>query len=236
MLALLKVPRCGILWPQGNDIVEKADLRQRVSEIARILLPLWPNEKPLIHSSSCFELLCAVILSAQCTDDQVNAVTPALFSAYPNPRAMALADVEDVERLIRSVGFFHTKARHLVLSARKIMTEYGGKVPSKMEELLSLPGVGRKTANLVISSCFGAPGIIVDTHVSRLVYRLGLHDNRDPAAIEKKIRENLQKSRFTAFSHALNRQGKYICRARNPACLSDPSSCPLEKLCPRRGL
>ncbi len=215
---------------------ETIDLQRRIAEIAEILLPLWPDERPLIHSSSCFELLCAVILSAQCTDDQVNAVTPSLFSAYPDAREMALAEAEDVERLIRSVGFYHTKARHLVLSARKIIAEHGGKVPSRMEELLSLPGVGRKTANLVISSCFGVPGIIVDTHVSRLVYRLGIHDNRDPEAIEIKIRENLEESRHTAFSHALNRQGKYICRARNPACLSDPSSCPLEKLCPRRGL
>jgi endonuclease-3 len=211
-------------------------LRQRIAEIAGILLPLWPDEKPLIHSSSCFELLCAVILSAQCTDEQVNAVTPALFEAYPDSRAMAGADVEDVERRIRSVGFYHTKARHLVLSAGKIMAEYGGEVPSSMEALLSLPGVGRKTANLVISSCFGVPGIIVDTHVSRLVYRLGLHENRDPEAIEKKIRENLEESLHTAFSHALNRQGKYLCRARNPACLENSSSCPLEKLCPRRGL
>jgi endonuclease-3 len=213
-----------------------SSLQQRISEVANILLPLWPDEKPLIHSSNCFELLCAVILSAQCTDEQVNAVTPALFASYPNPNAMALAEVEDVERLIRSVGFFHTKARHLVLGARKIMTEHGGKVPSSMEDLLCLPGVGRKTANLVISSCFGVPGIIVDTHASRLVYRLGLHENRDPEAIENKIRQNLDESLYTAFSHALNRQGKYLCRARNPVCIEDPSSCPLEKLCPRRGL
>ncbi len=215
---------------------EQTSLQQRFLEIAGILLPLWPDEKPLIHSSSCFELLCAVILSAQCTDDQVNAVTPSLFAAYPDPKSMAGAEVEDVEHLIHSVGFFHTKARHLVLSARKIMAEYGGKVPSRMEYLLCLPGVGRKTANLVISSCFGAPGIIVDTHVSRLIYRLGLHENRNPDAIEKKIRENLEESHYTAFSHALNRQGKYICKARNPACLETPSTCPLEKLCPRRGL
>ncbi|MDX9827608.1 MAG: endonuclease III [Spirochaetia bacterium] len=216
--------------------MEEPSLKRRIPEIARILLALWPNEKALIHSSNCFELLCAVILSAQCTDEQVNAVTPALFAAYPDPKAMALAEAEDVEGLIRSVGFFHTKARHLVLSARKIMLEFGGMVPSSMEALLSLPGVGRKTANLVLSSCFGVPGIIVDTHVSRLVYRLGLHDNRDPDTIEKKIRENLNEDMHTAFSHALNRHGKYVCKARNPSCIADPSSCPLEKLCPRRGL
>ena len=176
--------------------MEEPSLKRRIPEIARILLALWPNEKALIHSSNCFELLCAVILSAQCTDEQVNAVTPALFAAYPDPKAMALAEAEDVEGLIRSVGFFHTKARHLVLSARKIMLEFGGMVPSSMEALLSLPGVGRKTANLVLSSCFGVPGIIVDTHVSRLVYRLGLHDNWDPDTIEKKIREYLNKDKI----------------------------------------
>jgi len=210
--------------------------KTRIPEIARILLPLWPDERPLLSFSGCFELLCAVILSAQCTDEQVNAVTPTLFAAYPDPASMARAEPAEVELLVHSVGFFRTKARHLVMTAQKIVTEHGGKVPSTMEKLLELPGVGRKTANLVISTCFGVPGIIVDTHVSRLVYRLGLHNSRAPDAIEKKIRENLKESSHTAFSHALNRHGKYICKARNPLCLSDPTACPLEALCPRIGL
>jgi endonuclease III len=232
------------------------DKKDYLSRIREILVPLWPDAKPLLQYSSCFELLCSVILSAQCTDEQVNAVTPRLFKAYPDAPALAAAEPEDVEGYIRTVGFFHTKARHLVLTARMLKQNFGGKVPSGMEDLLSLPGVGRKTANLVASACFGVPGIIVDTHVMRVAFRLGIHGKKDPAEIEMTIRDNVEERYYTAFSHALNRHGKFVCKARAPACLvagheriashariaASPAgtiaypSCPLEAFCPKIGL
>ena len=214
----------------------EATLAERIALVKAILLPLWPEAKPLLSYSDCFELLCAVMLSAQTTDEQVNGVTPALFARYPDARTMAGAEVLEVEAIIHSVGFFHTKARHLVATAQILLREFGGKVPSDMEALMSLPGVGRKTANLVASACFGSPGIIVDTHVMRVVFRLGLYPKKDPTAIEYCLRANLEEEYHTAFSHALNRHGKYTCTARLPACLGKDSACPLEEICPKRGL
>lgn len=211
-------------------------LRENIARIREILVPLWPEAKPLLDYSSCFELLCAVVLSAQCTDAQVNAATPALFRRYPDAQAMAAAEIADVETLIHSVGFFRTKAKHLVLTARKLTLEHSGHVPRRMEEMLELPGVGRKTANLVLSACFGSPGIIVDTHVMRVACRLGLHESKNPGAIEAVIRANLGEEHHTAFSHALNRHGKYLCTARSPACLREAGLCPLEAVCPKTGL
>jgi endonuclease-3 len=217
---------------------DRSELKARTDEVYRILTPLWPDAKPLLDYRNCFELLCAVALSAQCTDEQVNRVTPALFARWPDAAALAGADTADVEKMIHSVGFFRTKARHLVESAKILVARFGGAVPKDMEELLSLPGVGRKTANLVLSACFGAPGIIVDTHVLRVCLRLGLHDREDPSAVEARIAELVPPRRRTRFSHALNRHGKNICTARKPACL--PGSilppCPLRELCPRVGL
>jgi endonuclease-3 len=215
---------------------ESVALREHIAAICEILVPLWPDAKPLLSYFSCFELLCAVMLSAQCTDEQVNAVTPGLFRKYPDAIAMASAEASDLEPLIHSVGFFRTKARHLAQTARILARDYGGAVPSGMEKLLALPGVGRKTANLVLSACFGAPGIIVDTHVMRAAFRLGLHPKKDPEAIERAIRSNLGEEFRTAFSHALNRHGKYVCTARSPACERGAGLCPLESFCPKRGL
>ncbi|PKL06188.1 MAG: endonuclease III [Spirochaetae bacterium HGW-Spirochaetae-9] len=211
-------------------------MAERIALVKEILLPLWPDAKPLLSSSNCFELLCAVMLSAQTTDEQVNGVTPALFARYPDVEAMAEADVRDVETLIHSVGFFHTKAKHLVATAQILQREFAGIVPWSMESLTSLPGVGRKTANLVASACFGSPGIIVDTHVMRVIFRLGLYPKKDPTAIENCLRATLAEECHTAFSHALNRHGKYLCTARTPTCLKKVDSCPLEGICPRKGV
>ncbi|HOX31785.1 MAG TPA: endonuclease III [Spirochaetales bacterium] len=212
-------------------------LAARAEEVYRILAPLWPDAQPLLHYRDCFELLCAVLLSAQCTDEQVNKATPDLFAAWPGPQALAAADPAEVEAAIHSLGFFRTKARHLIGSSRILVERFGGRVPDSMEELLSLPGVGRKTANLVLSSCFGQPGIIVDTHVLRVSLRLGFHDRPDPAAVESRIAELVPPERRTRFSHALNRHGKWVCSARKPACLgSELPPCPLAGLCPRIGL
>jgi len=215
---------------------EDKRLAALLREVGDILVPLWPDAVPLLHYRTCFELLCSVILSAQCTDEQVNAVTPILFKEYPTAREMSCAKVSDVEKIIHSVGFFHTKARNLVASAQKISQEYGGEPPASMEELLTLPGVGRKTANLVLSACYGVPGVIVDTHVMRVAYRLGISAKRDPALIEGLIRHSLAPEKFTAFSHAVNRHGKFVCTARNPACRRPDGRCPLEELCPKIGI
>jgi len=214
------------------------ELRARADEAFDILAPLWPDSRPLLRYGSCFELLCAVMLSAQCTDEQVNRVTPELFARWPNAHSLALADPAEVEAIVHSVGFFRTKARHLVEAARIMVERHGGEVPAGMEELLELPGVGRKTANLVLSACFGQPGIIVDTHVLRVCLRLGLHDREDPTAVERRIAELVPPDRRTRFSHALNRHGKHVCVARKPACLpgSGLPPCPLRRLCPRIGL
>ena len=219
----------------SDTIADLLDMRAHIARIRDILVPLWPDARPLLSFSDCFELLCAVMMSAQTTDEQVNAVTPALFARYPDAAAMAAAEPEDIEPIIRSIGFYHTKARHLVQTARILASE-GGAVPTTMEGLLELPGVGRKTANLVASACFGAPGIIVDTHVARSAVRLGIYAKKDPDAIEAIIRENLAAGDHTAFSHALNRHGKFTCSARAPACVARDRGCPLEGFCPKSGM
>lgn len=207
-----------------------------LSEIDSILRGIWTDPKPLLHYGSCFELLCAVMLSAQCTDEQVNAVTPALFSRYPDPFALAGASLEEVESIIHPVGFFHSKARHLIETASIIASRHGGRVPESIGELVALPGVGRKTANLVSSACFGSPGVIVDTHVMRVILRIGLCEKKDPGKIEMVIRANMAPERLTAFSHELNRHGKFVCRARKPACRTAVETCPIEALCLKQGL
>jgi endonuclease III len=213
-------------------------LRARAYAVLEILAPLWPDAKPLLEYRNPFELLCAVALSAQCTDDQVNKATPRLFAAWPSPAAMAAADIAEVEEIIHSLGFFRTKARHLVEAAGILEDRFGGRVPEKMEELLKLPGVGRKTANLVLSAVYGQPGIIVDTHVLRVCIRLGLGEKRDATDMEKRIALLMPPEKRTAFSHAVNRHGKFVCVARKPACVPASSlpACPLLGLCPRVGL
>jgi endonuclease III len=213
-------------------------LRERMSAVYEILSPLWPDAKPLLDFSSCFELLCAVVLSAQCTDEQVNKVTPGLFKRWPDAAALAGAGLEEVEACIHSVGFYRSKARHLVAAAAKMVGEFGAEVPATMEGLLSLPGVGRKTANLVISACSDEPGIIVDTHVLRVCLRLGFESKPDAGVIEKRIAATMPRASWTRFSHALNRHGKHVCSARKPRCQDEAAvePCPLQGLCPRIGL
>lgn len=213
-------------------------LRERAEAIYRILSTLWPDAKPLLAYEGSFELVCAVALSAQCTDEQVNQATPALFASWPTPQAMAKADPLEVETIIHSLGFFRTKARHLVEAAQIIVDRFEGQVPGTMEGLLELPGVGRKTANLVLSACFGQPGLIVDTHVLRSCLRLGFGEKDDATDMEMRLGELLPKEEWTRFSYAVNRHGKFVCRARKPACAfgSGLAPCPLSGLCPRRGL
>lgn len=194
----------------------------------KVLVPLWPDSGSALRYGSCFELLVAVILSAQCTDEQVNKVTPKLFAAYPEPGLLAGAARGDVEALVRTTGFFRAKAGNIMATAAMIVDLYGGLVPDTIEELVKLPGVGRKTANLIVSVCYGKPGIVVDTHVLRTARRLGLAPTDDPAKSERMLGASLPESKWTAFSYALNRHGKHVCRARKPLC----ASCPVATLCP----
>jgi endonuclease-3 len=219
----------------GKNSLTTAE-QSRLTRIIDVLVTLWPDAVPLLDWSDHFGLLCAVILSAQCTDEQVNRVTPDLRAHWPDAASMALAAVDDVEAVIHSVGFYHTKAKHLVEMAGILVARHGGSVPGDMASLLELPGVGRKTANLVLSACFGAPGIIVDTHVLRVATRIGIHGRRHPGEVEQKIATLVPNHRWTAVSHALNRHGKFTCTARNPACLQERASCPVVALCPRHGV
>ncbi|MEN6499891.1 MAG: endonuclease III [Rectinema sp.] len=207
-----------------------------LEEVYRRLTPLWPDAHPLLHYHSCFELLIAVILSAQTTDEQVNMVTEELFDRFPTAGKLALADIAEIERIIHPVGFFHVKARHIIDTAKALEERFGGNIPPTLEEMLELPGVGRKTANLVASACHEVPGIIVDTHVLRVLVRLGVCPKKDAALAESIVRANLSHEKHTQFSYSVNRHGKFTCTARKPACTQAGRSCPLSDLCPQIGV
>ena len=200
----------------------------RAEAIAGHLARLYGDvECPLIHRDT-FELLIAVILSAQCTDAAVNKVTPALFARYPNPAALADAAVGDIEFLIRTLGLFRAKAKSLKRCAQQLLGEFAGAVPSAMEDLTRLAGVGRKTANVIRGHAFGIPGIAVDTHCRRLSRRLGLTRQQDPAKIEQDLARILTPPQWTGFSHRLIIHGRRVCHARKPHC----AACTLGELCP----
>ena len=202
----------------------------RAQAIATCLEELYPEvECPLSHRNT-FELLIAVILSAQCTDAAVNKVTPALFKRYPNPGALAEAALADIETCIRTLGLFRAKAKSLKRCAQQLADEFTGEVPSSMEELTRLAGVGRKTANVIRGHAFNIPGIAVDTHCKRLARRLGLTRQEDPLKIEKDLAKILAPAEWTGFSHRLIIHGRRICFARKPAC----AACRLGALCPSK--
>lgn len=207
-----------------------------LEEVHRRLASLWPDAHPLLHYHSCFELLIAVILSAQTTDEQVNMVTGELFGRFPTAKKLALADIAEVERIIHPVGFFHIKARHIIDTAKALEERFGGDIPPTLEEMLELPGVGRKTANLVASACHEVPGIIVDTHVLRVLCRLGVCPKKDAALAESIVRANLSPEKHTQFSYSVNRHGKFTCTARKPACMQAGAGCPLEDICSKIGV
>jgi endonuclease III len=182
---------------------------------------------PLAHRN-VFELLVAVILSAQCTDEAVNRVTPELFRRYPDPESLSLASTEEIERVIRTLGLFRAKARSLKECARQLVEEFSGHVPATMEELTRLAGVGRKTANVILGHAFDKPAIIVDTHCKRLSRRLELTREEDPEKIERDLNRLLPPREWTGFSHRLIIHGRVVCHARNPEC----ARCMLNELCP----
>lgn len=200
-------------------------------ETLRRLEERFPNPETELRHDSPFQLLIATILSAQCTDVRVNQVTPALFERYATPAALAKADREEVESIIRTTGFFKSKAKSIIGCAAEIVDRFGGAVPENMEALVTLPGVGRKTANVVLGSAFGRPAVVVDTHVRRVANRLKWTRSSDPDQIEADLGRLMPPQEWTMGSHRLLLHGRYICVARNPRC----PECPLFDLCPAEG-
>ncbi len=201
---------------------------ERVGQILQRLEQRYPDAVCALHHRDAWELLVATILSAQCTDARVNMVTPILFEKYPTPQHFAALQPEDLEPDIRSTGFFRNKSKSLVGAARKVVEEFGGEVPRAMEELLRIPGVARKTANVVLGSWFRiAAGVVVDTHVQRISRRLELTRNEDPRKIEQDLMQVIPRDKWIGFSHQIIHHGRAICIARKPKC----ADCPLENLC-----
>lgn len=205
----------------------------RVRSILDGLEELYPDVDCELDRETPFQLVCATILSAQCTDDRVNLVTPALFKRYPTPVAMAKAPLPKLEALIRTTGFFRQKAKSLKGTAKMIMKEYGGEVPRTLAELVALPGVARKTASVVLGTAYGlAEGVVVDTHVQRLAMRLGLTRSPDVKKIEQDLMKVIPRESWIRFSHQIIWHGRRVCFARKPAC----ETCTLASFCPSAGL
>ena len=208
--------------------VDTEQARQRIKKMWPLLKKAYPDAKIALKFVNPLELLVSTILSAQCTDVRVNMVTKDLFKKYRKAADWADADLEEIEEGIRSTGFFRNKAVNIKGACARIVEHYDGKVPDTMEELLTLPGVGRKTANCVLGDAFGIPGITCDTHVIRLSRRLGLSENSDPVKLEFDLADIVPKANWTRFSHLLIHHGRSICKARKPDC----GNCPLAKHCP----
>lgn len=206
----------------------KATAAERVRQIYPILRKTYPNAGIALTFGNPLELLIATILSAQCTDARVNMVTPGLFRKYKSAEDWARADLKQIEQDIKSCGFYHNKAVSIQGAARKVLDDFGGKVPQTMDELVTLPGVGRKTANCVLGNAYGQPAIMCDTHVIRLSRRLQLSPNSDPVKLEFDLADIVPKDDWTLFCHLLITHGRAICKARKPDC----PACPIAKHCP----
>lgn len=208
-------------------------VREQGAAVARRLRKVYPQALCSLDFTSPFQLLIATILSAQCTDKRVNAVTGSLFGRWPTAAALAAANQADVEAVIRSTGFFRAKAKNIRGCCQSLVERHGSEVPRTLEELVRLPGVGRKTANVVLGSGFGLPsGVVVDTHVGRISRRLGLTRHADAVKAERDLIAAIPKSHWIAFSHRLIEHGRAVCTARRPRC----EDCPLADLCPRVGV
>ncbi|MGF1989953.1 endonuclease III [Nostoc linckia z18] len=213
----------------GSSKKQVLSLKQRAVEILLRLKRLYPDATCSLNYSTPVQLLVATILSAQCTDERVNKVTPALFSRFPDAESLAIADLEELENLVRSTGFYRNKAKNIQAACRMIVTEFNSVVPNQMEQLLKLPGVARKTANVVLAHAYGInAGVTVDTHVSRLSQRLGLTEHTDPIRIEKDLMLLLPQPDWENWSIRLIYHGRAICKARSPVCVA----CELADLCP----
>ena len=203
-------------------------LTRRARSINRMLAEVYPDAHCELDYETPFQLLVATVLSAQCTDVRVNQVTPALFDRFPDPTALAGADRDELEALIRPTGFYRAKAESLLGLSRDIVERYDGEVPGRLKDLTTLRGVGRKTANVVLGNAFGVPGITVDTHMGRLARRLGLTVNEDPVAVEQDLMALIERREWTLWSHRIIFHGRRRCKARKPEC----GACEIAALCP----
>jgi endonuclease-3 len=209
----------------------KTKLRERAARIREILADEYPEVTTALDHRSAFELLCATILAAQCTDARVNMISPALFKKWPDARSMAKASQEEMEKYVKTCGFYRQKAKNLIATSQAIVAKHGGEVPSTMDELTALHGVARKTANVVLGTWFGKPeGVVVDTHCQRLSRRLWLTTHDDPVKIERDLMEVIPREDWTSFPHRLIAHGRRICVARKPRC----PVCVVRELCPSR--
>lgn len=203
-----------------------------MGEILRVFKREYPEAHCSLIHQNAFELLVATILSAQCTDERVNLVTPGLFKKYPDAHAMAQAPVKDLEKRIQSTGFFRSKANSIKVTSKLLVEKYDGQVPRSLDQLIELRGVGRKTANVILGNAYGIPGLVVDTHVGRLSRRLGFTRANDPVKVELEMMEFVPQAEWTLFSHLLIDHGRKICMARRPLC----EGCPVARYCPKVGI
>jgi endonuclease-3 len=223
--------------PEPADSNTTSSKETRAEEVIRVMRELYPDAHCALDYDSALELLVATILSAQSTDERVNIVTEDLFEAYTSAEEFAHANPEELQEMIRSTGFFRNKAKYIMNSAEKIVEEHGGEVPDTMEELTELPGVARKTANVVLGTYFEKPvGFVVDTHIKRVTYRLGLTDETRPEKVEQDLMQVFPREEWIFLGHAIIWHGRQICSARKPACLDDPEACPLADRCDQVGV
>jgi len=217
------------LWQVRESMARK---KLRATAIYKILTKTYPNVQCELDYKNPYQLLVATVLSAQCTDKRVNQTTPTLFKKYNSIKKMASADIRDLQRLVKSTGFYRAKAKNIKLLSDKILTDFNGKVPSNIEDLITLPGVGRKTANVVLGHGFNIPGITVDTHFGRLSRRFGWSDKKDPVKVEFEVSNLIPEKEWTNLSQRLIWHGRRVCHSRKPAC----GACVLAKLCPSYGI
>ncbi|CAB5049152.1 unannotated protein [freshwater metagenome] len=208
------------------------ETRSQARAIYRILVKAYPEIRCELDFKNPLELIVATVLSAQCTDKRVNTITPAVFKKYKTAKAYAEADIHELEELVFQAGFYRAKARHIKGIGIKLLTEFDGKVPRTLEELITLPGVGRKTANVVLGHAFDIPGITVDTHFGRLSRRFGWTKDMDPVKVERTVGELIPQAEWTNLSQCMIWHGRRICHSRKPAC----AACPVAKLCPSVGI
>jgi endonuclease-3 len=208
-----------------------SDQHERIVSILYILDQTYDSNQSLLAYETPFQLLIAVSLSAQTTDNQVNRVTPELFNRYPDPYSMAEAEVSAIESIIHSTGFYKNKAKNCIAAAQTVRDKFNGTVPKRMEELIQIPGIGRKSAGVILHHIYHEPAIIVDTHFGRVVYRLGLTESKDPVSIEKDIAQIVDRARWSEFSMTANLHGRAVCHAKKPQC----ETCILLSLCPQKG-
>lgn len=201
--------------------------RLKLRKVVELLKKEFPDAKIRLNHSNPFELLVATILSAQCTDERVNIVTKNLFQKYKTPKDFATVNQEELEKLIFSTGYYKAKARHIIQSSKMIVKQFNGSVPNTMKDLLQLPGVGRKTANVILSHSFNTPGIVVDTHVNRITNRLGIVKTKNPLKIEFELMKLLPKENWVIFTHLMIAHGRKYCLSRKPKC----SICPIKEFC-----